>query len=544
MPINIDDVRPPLGFRSSQTASLIGWPRNAQGLGELLHGVQNVLTSSTAASLNESYQRVGDEYAKRAEFDPNSVAVLPFADLSPEEDRAYFAAGVHEEILSHLAKISDLRVIARTSVARYLNTAQPIIEIADELSVAAVMEGSVRFAGDRVRVTAQLNTGKTGASLWRDTFDGEITDVFEIQSAIATEIANALHVHMNTEERASLTDHRITNITAYDCYLKARYEFGKFTPDGAQRGIALLKSGLEIDPANQLLNTALGFAYVNFGSAMLGDRVHDEALTAAEKCARQALASQPKSADGNALLGIVLFDRFDTEEGLRLMQQGAEAPDVCLEGLAWSAFCFAMCGQLHVARPWVERLKHIDPFDAFSQWTVAWYHLMEGDFDEAEYYARKAHQLDESVALYRTGLGLIVLFLNRQSEAIALLEPLHGTGPRKEVWHIVGQILYCALSGKADEARSLIDEDLKADAETDMMYAWLLADCYALLGESRLAVAWLRQAMNGGFLNYPFICYMDPLLANLPDEEEFASLMSGVRARWRSIGVLADAKFD
>ena len=129
---------------------------------------------------------------------PNSVAVIPFENFSPDPDHAYFAAGIHEEILNQLAKVSALNVIARTSVLQYANTEKSVIEIASEMNVETVMEGSVRYADGLVRITTQLNDGFTGAHLWSETYTHDLGDIFAIQSDVAMNIANAL------EERESI----------------------------------------------------------------------------------------------------------------------------------------------------------------------------------------------------------------------------------------------------------------------------------------------------------------------------------------------------
>jgi len=152
---------------------------------------------------------------------PRSVAVLPFENLSPNADDAYFAAGVHEEILNYLAKVGSLNVIARTSVLQYAGAARPIAEIARELRVGAVMEGSVRYAGQRVRVTAQLIEGATGVHLWSETYDRDLADIFAIQTDIAKQIAAALRASLSGDEQKRIEAAPTRSTSAYQLYLKA-----------------------------------------------------------------------------------------------------------------------------------------------------------------------------------------------------------------------------------------------------------------------------------------------------------------------------------
>lgn len=541
VPARLEDCRLPLGFRRAQTADLSRWPNDPSAMNQLLGGIRATLSSVVAGEVlseKPGLQTLGPDAGTLATgVIPNSVAVLPFENLSPSADHAYFAAGVHDEILNQLSKIKDLRVIARTSVLQYAGVARPISEIANELRVCTIMEGSVRYAGDRVRVSAQLNDGTTGTHLWQETYDGSLADIFEIQSSIAKQIADALHLHLRPEERALLDKHPTTNTRAFECYMKARYESGKFTAEGSGRSITLLKNGLSFDPESELLNTALGYAYFNYGAAALGADAHASCLNEAERCARRVISINPESADGNALLGAVVFDRFQTLEGLRLMKQGVDAPGRSLETLIWPAFCFAMCGQINIAKAWVDELAQVDPFHGFSQWTVGFWHLMEGDFEAAETFVRRAHELQPDAPTFRTALGLFLVYLGRESDALTILKAGELEDPRREVWHVVGRILNCILQGERDGALNLLcDEDLQGDAKTDMVYAWLLADCYALLGDTEAALEWLERAVDGGFLNYPFLRHMDPLIAILETDEGFPPLMTKARDRWRSLG--------
>jgi TolB-like protein len=157
----------------------------------------------------------------RPEFLRNSVAVLPLENLSPNPDDGYFAAGIHEEILNCLTKIKDLSVIARTSVKKYRDTDKSIAEIAAELGVGTVMEGSVRYAGDRVRVTAQLIDAATQDHLWSEVYERDLADVFAIQADIAAKIAAALEAEFSVAEREGIEKLPTSSPTAYALYLRA-----------------------------------------------------------------------------------------------------------------------------------------------------------------------------------------------------------------------------------------------------------------------------------------------------------------------------------
>lgn len=190
---------------------------------------------------------------------PNSIAVLPFTNLSPDPDNAFFAAGVHEEILNQLARIRNINVIARTSVMRYENNPPPVPQIAAELKVATVMEGSVRYAGDTVRVTAQLIDGASAAHLWTESYDGDLSDVFGFQTDIASNIAASLEAELAPETRARLEKPLTDSPAAYALYLQAKDHSNNGRFDEA---MPLLDRAIGLDP-----EFAAAYAYRGYRSA-------------------------------------------------------------------------------------------------------------------------------------------------------------------------------------------------------------------------------------------------------------------------------------
>ena len=464
-----------------------------------------------------------------------SVVVIPFRNMSSDPENEYFVDGLTEEIIADLSKISGLRVISRNSAMRLKATDRDLQSIAEELSVKYALDGSVRKESNAIRVTAQLVDIDTDRQLWGDKFTGELSDVFGIQEQISFAIADALKIQLSDDDAASLEQHDIVDLRAYDCYMKARYEYGKFSAEGGERSIRYLKQALELDTDNLVLHVAIGWAYLNYASAAIGAEVHEEFLGKAEHHARIVLENAPDSADGNGLLGMILYDRFDTLEGLRLLRKGANTAGRGLDTLIWAAFCYSMCGQAETARPWVEELASIDPLHGFSQWAVGWCYLMQGDFQAAETYIRHSLEVEPKAPNVRTGLAILLVFSDRRQEAIDILAAGQPDASQQDVWSIVGNVFYEMLSENPDAALRLISDELKRDAKTDMFYSWLLADCYAMLGQKEEAIDWLENAVRGGFWNYQFFRHIDPMLSNLRDLDSFDKLMSETREKWRSI---------
>jgi TolB-like protein len=199
-----------------------------------------------------------------------SIAVLPFVDMSPQKDQEYFCDGITEELIHRLSNIKELRVPARTSAFFFKGKSQDIKEVGGTLKVHMVLEGSVRKAGDRLRVTAQLINVADGYHLWSDTYDRELKDIFAIQDDISSSIVNALELKLTPREAQKLSERPIDNVAAYQYYLKARAEIWSFNEAALDSARAHLVKAIEIIRENALLYTGLSFLYwqyVNVGAS-------------------------------------------------------------------------------------------------------------------------------------------------------------------------------------------------------------------------------------------------------------------------------------
>jgi TolB-like protein len=195
------------------TSDLFTW-RNAIGGGILAFALGGVVATGWIVFGDRAPPEQGDRSSSRS-----SVAVLPFDNLSPDPDHAYFADGMHEEILTQLAGVGDLKIISRTSVLRYRDREESIRTIAEDLDVATILEGSVQRDGDRIRVTAQLIDARTDEHIWADRFDRDVVDAFAIQTAVAEEIVDALQAELSPDERRRLQERRTEVPEGYDAYL-------------------------------------------------------------------------------------------------------------------------------------------------------------------------------------------------------------------------------------------------------------------------------------------------------------------------------------
>ena len=311
---------------------------------------------------------------------PSSIAVLPFENLSPNADDAFFAAGLHEEVLNQLAKLGDLSVISRTSVLRYTDSGLSIPEIARELNVGTVMEGSVRYASDRVRITLQLIDAETDEHLWSETYDRDFADIFAIETDIAMNIANAMEVEFSLEEQASIEQAATSSTEAYELYLRAI----SFVPnpifgsqDEVSKARALLDQAIAIDP-----NFALAFVRrsgVHRGAGALRSRQQD-LETAIE---------------------------LDSSLGFAYALAGE------LYGISWRFSDASVAHELAVES---------SPNDPEVLSRYAWVHSLRGEHAEAVRLASRAVELDPRNPLFLEWLAHAYLFSGDSSQASAALQ--------------------------------------------------------------------------------------------------------------------------
>ena len=212
-----------------------------------------------------------------------SIAVLPFTNLSTDPENEYFADGLTDEVTADLSKVRALRVTSRTSAMTFKGTAKDCKTIARELGVRYVLEGSVRRAGRRLRITAQLVDASTDHHLWADKYDGGVEDVFAFQERLARVIVDALELELSADEARRLGERAIGSLPAYECYLRARHEGWRWRQDAIDRAVKLLRDGLAIVGENAVLYAALGLAHLQYREAGLD--LGDGPLDEAERCA-------------------------------------------------------------------------------------------------------------------------------------------------------------------------------------------------------------------------------------------------------------------
>jgi serine/threonine-protein kinase len=347
--------------------------------------------------------------------DTPSIAVLPFANMSGDKENEYFSDGLAEEILNLLTKIPGLRVIARTSSFAFRGKEQDITKIAELLRVKTILEGSVRRAGNRVRVTAQLVEAEHGSHLWSERYDRDITDVFAVQDEIGQAISEALKVRLAPRSQT-------VNIEAWQCYLKGRYHSYRWTPESLAKAKAFFEQALAIDP--ELAIAYSGVASYYYVLAVFAVRPAVEVVPPAKSAAQRSLEIDPVNSDANSVLGVMAgsFDYDWQSAAVYFRRAMAGEPVSPLVRFRYAVYYLLPLGRFTEAIEQSRMALETDPLSVILQFGMAWSFYYTGQFQEGIAYARRAMEMDASFHMLWFVLGISQLHAGLAQDAISSLE--------------------------------------------------------------------------------------------------------------------------
>ncbi len=417
------------------------------------------------------------------------VAVLPFRSLQADAEAEGFAEGVSEDVIAHLAKLHTLDVIARASVAPYRARDQRPRAIAGALGATALLDGSVRRAGNRVRVVAELVDGGSEQQLWAETYDGDLTDIFAIQSDVAIKIAEAMHVVLSPQERSRVGREPTADVVAYERYLLGRQQVTKWTRSGMLEGVRLLAEATSRDPQFAQAHAQMGLAWSELLQNDEGDR--GEAYQAATAAAQRALAIDPEVATAHTVLGhLAVVHDFQWEEAERRFKRAVELEPGNAD--AWDLygrFCYAL-GRFDEGLAMVHRAHALDPVAHRSDVPTAL--LRARRFEDALQASRMLLEADPGHERGHMTLGWSLFFLGRRDEALAAMREAMRIAPDKTQWVAqYGQAL--GLAGRREEARAQLAR-LDEVAQQRLVSPYHYVYVHVGLGELDLALDALDRA--------------------------------------------------
>jgi TolB-like protein/DNA-binding winged helix-turn-helix (wHTH) protein/Tfp pilus assembly protein PilF len=427
-----------------------------------------------------------------------SLAVLPLENLSGDPAQNYFADGMTDELITDLAQIRALRVISRTSVMAYKGARKPLPEIARELNVEAIVEGTVQRSGDRVRITAQLIDASTDKHLWSQSYEGEFRDALALQNRVASAIADQIRINLTPQEQAALKTGKIVNPQAYESYLKGRYFWNKRTPDGLRTALAYFNQAIEEDPKYAESYSGLADTYALMGDWQYAVMTPKEAFPKAKDAALKAIELDPALGAAHTSLAYVLdgFD-WDFQLGGKEFERGVELSPGYATAHHWYAWHLALVGRNQDAIEEMKKAQSLDPLSLIINADMAELLVIAGAYDEAIKQSRKTMEMDPNFALVHNQLGQAYLGKHMNAEAVAELQTavrLSGGSPICTANLARAYI----LSGNKSEALKLLD-DLKQRSQPGHSNAAETAMVYASLGDAGEAMKWLEKGYEERF---------------------------------------------
>src|SRR5580700_5271807 len=448
-----------------------------------------------------------------------SLAVLPLENLSGDDSQNYFADGMTVELITDLAQISALRVISRTSAMVYKGARKPLPQIARELNVDAVIEGTVLRSGDQVRITAQLIEASTDKHLWSQSYEGELRDTLALQNRVARAIADQIRISLTPQEQTALKNAKVVNPEAYESYLKGRYFWNKRTADGFKVALAYFNQAIEEDPKYAQAYSGLADTYVLLGDWEYGVMAPKEAYPKAKAAATKALELDNTLSDAHTSLAFCLdgFD-WDFDSAGKEFQRAIELNPSYATGHHWYAWHLSLLGRYDEAIAEMRKAENLDPLSLIINADLAELLVLAHSNDESIRQSRKTIEMDPNFALAHNQLAQAYLQKQMYDEAVAELKTavqLSGGSPA----FIANLARAYVASGKRNEAVKLLG-DLKKRSNPGYSNASEIAVIYASLGDTDQAVNWLEKGyeerFNPGVLLRPGF---DPLRSDPRFEE-------------------------
>jgi eukaryotic-like serine/threonine-protein kinase len=419
-----------------------------------------------------------------------SVAVLPFLNLSADPDNEFFADGITEDVIAHLSKVRSIKVISRTSVMKFKKREQSLRDIGEQLGAATLLEGSVRRAGNRVRIVAQLIDRDSDEHVWAETYDRDLTDIFAIQTDVALQIAGALRAELSADERSRIRRQPTHDIHAYELYLHGRHQLIQYTAESYVESVRFFEQAVAQDPGFALAYADMAIAYSEMGSEAVGSLVPMEAYARARAAAQKALAIDDTLGEAHGAMGLILFTaEFDWKGAERELLRALELnPGDTHAHDHYGWWCSAQCRFEESLRS-VRRARELDPLAHPTD--VATELLRAGRFAEALDEAQHIVEANPAFPRSHSLLGWALIKSGRSAEGLTALERAAALAPGRTIF--LGQLGQAyAMTGATEKAREILRQ-LGDRATRERVPPYHFAYIHTGLGEPDAAIDWLER---------------------------------------------------
>jgi non-specific serine/threonine protein kinase len=549
--------------------------------------LERVVAKTLAKSPDERYQNINDvlfdlrklrsklesiiwEKQPSKKRPQPSIAVLPFTNLSTDKEQEYFCDGMAEEIINALTHVEGLRVVARTSAFSFRGKKIDIREIGRKLNVETLLEGSVRKAGNRLRMTAQLVNVADGYHLWSEKYDREMEDIFDIQSDVAQNIALALKAKLSPAAKERLEKRPTEDLTAYDYYLKGREYYYRYRKQDNEIAIRLFNKALEIDPSYALAYTGLGDAFAQraerFGFATSW-------LTSAVEVSQEAISIDRNRAEAHKALGLAYYGKGWYHKALEANGKAVELnPNYypAVKNMGWASLYIA---KYEDALRWMRKALSLNPTSGSSYYAVGRVYVGLDDYIKAKHWFDRALQIEPDFVTAQVALVRVYLAQGQYDQAAAQVRKVLSTAPgdvealdwagytelvsgnyakaehhyekameiaplESRIWAInpttfLGYI--CWKTDRRENAQRMFDQSLDLDhtrleqGDEAWQVPYDIAAINAIQENKKEAYLWLQKAMDAGWRDCR-IAPIDPLLENLHNDERFKQMMAELKA--------------
>ena len=493
------------------------WSRGAKLSAMVLAALIVILLVWTLGRRNNPSGNTGSSGAIR------SVAVLPLENLSSDPNQEYFADGMTDELITNLGQISALRTISRTSVVQYKGVHKPLPQIARELKVDAVIEGTVLRFGDRVRITAQLIEVASDRHLWAHAYEGDLSDILTLQNQVATDIANQIRIKLTPQERAVLKSTRIVTPAASEAYFKGRYYWDSRSAEGITKAIEYFGEAIRDDP-----NFALPYAGLAQVYASLPDYVAvspRQCYGKAKVAAANALELDDTLAEAHtALGGITLTNDYDWVASEREFRRAIDLNPGYADAYHWHAINLMFMSRWDEAIAEIEHARQLDPMSIIINANIGFVYYHARRFDDAIAAEHRALELDPNNSVAYEYMGLAYLGKKMYKEATTNLRRAVDLSGASES---AAELSFAyAADGNSAEARKIL-VSLKDRSRHEYVPSFSLAVAYAGLGDKERALTYLQKAYEERCDLVPTI-KVGPLFESLHSDRRFQILLERI----------------
>lgn len=464
------------------------------------------------------------------ERDDKSIVVTPFSNLSADSDNEYFSDGLTEEIITDLSGLSDLRVISRSSALQLKGTNKDAPTIGRELNVRYILTGSVRKAGNNVRITSQLVDAVSNQQVWADKYKGTLEDIFEIQEEVSQAIVSNLELKLTSAEEKKMAERPIEDPRAYELFLRAKRNIHSWSEENLRVAERHLLKGLEICGDNALLFAGLAhvyFQYVNSGVK------HEEFYQKAINFAGKSLALNPELAQAHLVQGL-LCQASDghQHDSIKHYKKVLELEPNNVEALGWYALECGLLGMIDKGRILIKKAISLSPLASTLKGASSFLELMDGKFNEYIRIVEDIYSLDPEDSFVQLRMMFAYSLVGRLSKAGKFESLLAG----ETFFERITLAYYYGRKNENERGLAYITDDTKVTAKRDGQYSLWLAMVFAANKEYEKTIEWLENAVKTGFLNHRFINVYDSIYKPIRKTARFQKLVEQMKQRLGELG--------